>query len=547
MGRYLRVEAQNLYATLYDTDQLSIVRGSSRLLADAIREIPKLAKAELQPLRSGGESALFKLLVEGDDPTSRLAKELRDHYPDFCFSVGLVDVADESEALPASSALVRWQQSRQPRFAVADAVLPGTDVCSETRVRATSKTCDGDRMSVSARRRFEFGRQQRQSFWGGDAVENLKQLTTGSPFANIDGQACALGFTLDRPYCFGARAIEGNRFESVPYVPGGALRGALFAACEQLARDDHYKPDAERLVANAGRIHFRHAWASTVERNPAVIPESALKLADVYVDASSADLERPFLWRAQSDEWRVPDFRIDWKSSTFLEQRGCILPERSIEVRTAINAETGAAQDDTLFSLECCVPGEDKLSYRYQTHIVLDAGEPLRRDLWRALARLLPLALWRLGKTDAQAHDLGWRAWTPPVSEPTSCDRVVVMLQSDALLEPADGSMPQANASILPWYRKYFEPLDCGMTLIDVFADQSLVGGRYFKLRFWGTPYRPRALTRAGTVFVFRVTDSTMANRLSMRSWRRPLRHMPATSKRSAPMRRRLGGIHRSC
>jgi hypothetical protein len=60
---YLLVEAVNIDATVFDTTQISVIRGSSYLLARAIRTIarhPGLG-AGLEALSIGGSSGLFRV------------------------------------------------------------------------------------------------------------------------------------------------------------------------------------------------------------------------------------------------------------------------------------------------------------------------------------------------------------------------------------------------------------------------------------------------------------------------------------------------------
>lgn len=129
-----------------------------------------------------------------------------------------------------------------------------------------------------------------------------------------------LSFALDRPYCFGARAIESNRFESVPYVPGGALRGALFAWCtEAAAGDGELAEAAKHILAHTHAIHCRHGWASKADgRTAAVIPNSAISIgAGQFVDASEPRYPSPFFCATVRDPCKFQPFRaIGRRSST---------------------------------------------------------------------------------------------------------------------------------------------------------------------------------------------------------------------------------------
>lgn len=336
------------------------------------------------------------------------------------------------------------------------------------------------------------------------------------PPANADSlRALALSFQLDRPYCFGARAIESNRFESVPYVPGGALRGALFEWCNRvraLAMENQDGKDARLILEQAASIHIRHAWASGDARTPAVVPESAVYADKALVDASVAPWNQPFILKRGSATV-VPVFPIDWKheGDAFAKAHDHKIPESWTEVRTAISAETQSAAEEKLFSYDARQPSDADGPYTFRT--VISLYEPSNSaELWPALARVLPRALKRLGKTEARALQVTLTAAAPVSTPPPG--RVVLCLQSDALLcQTLAGPMADAQ-TLLQAYRAYFQQLSPhAPVLTDLFVDQKLAGGEYFRKRYWSQDpsYRARVLTKAGSVFVFDCPDSHAA------------------------------------
>lgn len=328
-----------------------------------------------------------------------------------------------------------------------------------------------------------------------------------------------LSFQLDRPYCFGRRALEDNRFETVPYIPGGALRGALFASCEQIAKSESVlAEDARRILESADHLHIRHGWASSGgKRIPAVIPQSALALDAGFVDASETEWSQPFVLKSGNFTC-VPSFPIDWKGEydEFVGSHGFVVPASWADVRTAIDPATGSAASGLLYSLDCCLPGDENGPHEFNSRITLTAPEPERVALWTSLSRVLPVALAKLGKTEARASALTWSSVVEEqVKEPTA--RVVLTLLSDAILTCASAGSPVVESAVLSEYRAYFDHVSGGaLTLDDLFVDQKLVGGHYFRNRFWAkeTGYRPRVLTLAGSVFVLTIHDADAAARV---------------------------------
>ncbi len=68
-SHFLQVEAVNLDTTLFDTDQLSVIRGGSFLVADAMCRLLQAFPDDLERLSIGASVGLYE--IKGDaDPTS---------------------------------------------------------------------------------------------------------------------------------------------------------------------------------------------------------------------------------------------------------------------------------------------------------------------------------------------------------------------------------------------------------------------------------------------------------------------------------------------
>ncbi|WP_020558179.1 hypothetical protein [Thiofilum flexile] len=71
LHHFILVEGVNLYANIYDTDQLSVIRGSSFLYKDAIETIKESFKDHVVCISSGASSGLF--LLKGGDAAQTVA------------------------------------------------------------------------------------------------------------------------------------------------------------------------------------------------------------------------------------------------------------------------------------------------------------------------------------------------------------------------------------------------------------------------------------------------------------------------------------------
>lgn len=74
---FLLVEGVNLYANIYDTDQLSVIRGSSFLYKDAIEFIQDQFAECLEPVSTGASSGLFHLKPDTAESIEMVAQKVR--------------------------------------------------------------------------------------------------------------------------------------------------------------------------------------------------------------------------------------------------------------------------------------------------------------------------------------------------------------------------------------------------------------------------------------------------------------------------------------
>lgn len=335
--------------------------------------------------------------------------------------------------------------------------------------------------------------------------------TAAADTASSNDDALWITFGLDRPYCFAKAADRrGNRFDSEEFIPGAALRAALLQHAAQLAQgsDATVRALAHRVLAHNENLAFTHAHAlDAAGKRPACLPQSLVRVGKKFYDLAHAT--EPALV-----DGKAPAFQIDWKSADFKAATEQLIPrsaiERRLSVRTAINAECGAAEDGALFALHTCDPAQHRfgawLSWCGETN---DAERAQTLD---AARRLLPSALLNLGKTKARA--------VAPLCETRSRSGYVraaaatwfVTLQSAAALTPDCPGLPFVNgsAALQQHYAESWRRLSDGaLSLQAHFARQQVVGGRYLWERFWrkrSSAYQPELLSSAGSVFVLHAT-----------------------------------------
>ena len=116
---FVQVEAVNIYPTLFDTQQLSVIRGGSYFVAKAIQAVvehPTFGQ-HLQPLSSGASSGLFRLLSNQDpeDLAREIARWLGTNpaYRLFTFTVESCRAEGLRDAREILAAKVRFRQLRQ--------------------------------------------------------------------------------------------------------------------------------------------------------------------------------------------------------------------------------------------------------------------------------------------------------------------------------------------------------------------------------------------------------------------------------------------------
>ncbi|WP_457671105.1 Cas10/Cmr2 second palm domain-containing protein [Thiolapillus sp.] len=183
----MRIEAVNMDATIDDTNQLSVRRGASMAMREALKgihEIPPLKKCSVQAIRRGGSIALLKLeqLTKDEAGTLRDAilkwlqgkdgsadEKLRAVLEQTGFCVSIIPVDEANDATDATvleklTAMNRFEQLQSPSLHMGDlqASTSGTGTCHYNGFRPAKG--NDQAISHTVHKRFSYGKEQKQAF-----------------------------------------------------------------------------------------------------------------------------------------------------------------------------------------------------------------------------------------------------------------------------------------------------------------------------------------------------------------------------------------------
>ncbi len=187
---YILVEAINIYENVFDTNQLSIIRGSSFLLKKAIDRIEKFFKEQLIPISTGASSGLFLVKDDlcADELTEKIIKELNNPDADYSLFTFIVEHCSAEDLLQAKNNL-----RAQLRISQMQSVSIAPDIrCENHDVLKHPDTLEGRRIAVkhrdvtiqkkkqnlsySAFKRWTHGQEQKQNYlFQGNHIKNSAQ------------------------------------------------------------------------------------------------------------------------------------------------------------------------------------------------------------------------------------------------------------------------------------------------------------------------------------------------------------------------------------
>lgn len=360
---------------------------------------------------------------------------------------------------------------------------------------------------------------------GSAAQEPDEQRATRITASCVDGKPGPRGLALSftQPLAVGNRLYNGNLFVSDDIITGATIKGAMASA---------FAAAGEPLPGwfNDLRVTHAHPAPDTLFERPLPLPLSLVR--DSKGEIRDAAMQATPVLDPDADGKPVAmAFQTDWKPETFdkaAASQGWGNTKTHLRVRTKILG--GKAEDGKLFAYEC------KLADQSHWLATLDfADRPDETALGQrcsTIAKLVQGGLGPIGKTDAFAKvELlpTLRAKWANTSARTLAqgDRVRVMLCSPALLlaTPKLTGSRVTPEQLLALYAEAFTTTNHALTLRHFFAEQELAGGEYLWKRFLrphkparDRGYQPLVLTKAGSVFVFRVNDAQAAQQL-LRDW----------------------------
>ncbi|WMP17263.1 Cas10/Cmr2 second palm domain-containing protein [Thiothrix lacustris] len=185
----LRMEGVNLGAVLSDTNQISVIRGGSLLLRQAVNDVQD--KYQLQAVSVGASVGLFSVMLPDGKTIDTLLQQITnylstdDKYQHLTFVVDALAFDRTFQACREKLiGMNRLRQLQQVSCSVPD-WNDNTNVlaCTYDGLRPIDSAAGkkvGESVSTSVARRFEFGRKQRQRFY----CEELGQDTLANDFTD---------------------------------------------------------------------------------------------------------------------------------------------------------------------------------------------------------------------------------------------------------------------------------------------------------------------------------------------------------------------------
>jgi len=192
------IEALNIGATLNDTGQISVRRGASMAMREAVQKLPRFLaeqEASINKISTGGSKLIFSTTLNGPNENEEEEKRLKAKIieflrgnedlsgdnllkavlPQLSFSVSAVACTDRPEAEQRQTLLAtnRFQQMRLPSIYLGD--LEGAEVeeppnCYLEGKRPADPKChitvgkEKKKISRSVNNRYQYGKNQKASF-----------------------------------------------------------------------------------------------------------------------------------------------------------------------------------------------------------------------------------------------------------------------------------------------------------------------------------------------------------------------------------------------
>ncbi|MCA9209891.1 MAG: hypothetical protein KDA55_16140, partial [Planctomycetales bacterium] len=392
-------------------------------------------------------------------------------------------------------------------------------------------------------------------------VSGSSPVHTRTPRALSSSPVVALGRRLlvvrmHEPFCVGGRRRDRNRVESLRFLPGAVLKGAVAHLLQTIHGLDHRQDLTqarvqgrwERLCRHFSDVRFCSAFPTLDTRNvrPLATPQSLFKMPSDGTVRDCSRLAGPFLVKRLAkdglpERFVAPAFSPDWKeTATPGWDTGWANPDVKLRIRTAIDSHARRVRDEHLFAMELVQPQRTNLDDATGMETSRDdlvwlgtvdleslpesISATDKQHLRDDLEALFEVAVLRIGKTKARATFELQDLVEPEnlASQRAAVDGLwIVTLQSPALLVDPRQLHDRWTVGVdatAELYRLTFDELSGGaLVLENHFTDQQLHGGL---LAVRGNPgsinqpnnYEPMLTTEAGGVFVLRATNDREAD-----------------------------------
>lgn len=188
----VRIEGVNHDQFIFDTNDLSTVRGGSLLLLDAVEGIAQAVGKGCKTISSGASSGLFQLpCASAEEAVTTLRKILREG-PGWAHASFVVAAVPESGNFPEDNetliALNRHEQMTMPSLQVPSPEKPNLGVCAIDRIRPAQETSTRKikgqanlALSASVHARREYGLNKKQNFYANAVSDPALKARLGKP------------------------------------------------------------------------------------------------------------------------------------------------------------------------------------------------------------------------------------------------------------------------------------------------------------------------------------------------------------------------------
>lgn len=296
---YLRIEAVNLDHSVYDTHDISTIRGGSFILLDAAKLKDLSGVKNWEDIGSAASIGLFKFDAADDNAAETVRKKALEaaqkKTKEFATFVSAVERADHPEnfsgIVQSLTAKCRWQQYQQSTLVLPEIGDENENFeCYLDRVRPAIKIAipigtEKQNVSKAVIVRRDEGRKLRDDIYRRilqikevEFADNLESLASWSAAGSLDGKIAFLH-------------IDGNRFGSIRHeLCGGETDMINFQRAIQDAREDalreilKYAQSQKSFQTSDGEIRLETLLWGGDETEWVVPAWQALKVLSIFFE-----------------------------------------------------------------------------------------------------------------------------------------------------------------------------------------------------------------------------------------------------------------------